>query len=284
MGSAAFGDRGGFEVNGRSTGIEATSGQSASGVALVLELVRRDIRARYVGARFGLVWSLLNPAIQLASYSLIFGYLYAGPPLSEGEAPFIASLFCGLWPWWGFQEGVVRGLSALVDQGALLKKVPLSPPLVVVSAVTASIVLQLVGFVLFLGIFSLVGLAPARVSWLALPVVVAWGWLLTVGLALALAPVYLIVRDTMHVVSAVLTVGFFVSPVLYATSWLPDTARAVAAFNPLTGLLGLYRTVVLGSDAPSAVALGALALLTVASLATGRVLFSRLERLLDEYW
>ena len=251
---------------------------------LLLELVRRDIRARYVGARFGLVWSLLNPAIQLASYTLIFGYLYAGPVVEEGEAPFIASLFCGLWPWWGFNEGVVRGLSALVDQGALLKKVPISPPMVVIAAVTASIFLQLVGFLLFLAIFGAVGFAPPRASWLGLPLVVATGWLLTAGFALALAPVYLVVRDTLHLVNAMLTIGFFVSPVLYASSWLPDTVRAVADFNPLTGLLGLYRTAVLGSDWPSGVALAVLGVAVVGSLGAGRVLFSRLERLLDEYW
>ncbi len=252
--------------------------------ALLVELVRRDIRARYVGARFGLVWSLLNPAIQLASYTLIFGYLYAGPVAEEGEVPFIASLFCGLWPWWGFNEGVMRGLSALVDQGPLLRKVPISPPAVVLAAVTASIFLQLVGFLLFLAIFGAIGLAPPLLSWTGLPVVIAVGWLLTAGFALLLAPLYLVVRDTLHVVAAVLTIGFFVSPVLYASDWLPESVRAVADFNPLTGLLGLYRASVLGTDLPSGVALTSLGLAVVGSLLGARVLFSRLERLLDEYW
>ncbi|MDG2305487.1 MAG: ABC transporter permease [Candidatus Binatia bacterium] len=252
--------------------------------ALLLELVRRDIRSRFVGARFGLVWSLLNPAIQLASYTLIFGYLYAAPVAGDGEVPFIASLFCGLWPWWGFNEGVMRGLSALVDQGHLLRKVPIPPSAVVVAAVTASIFLQLVGFLLFLAIFGAIGLAPPRLSWLGLPVVVVVGWLLTTGLALVLAPLYLVVRDTLHVVAAVLTIGFFVSPVLYASDWLPEGVRGVASLNPLTGLLGLYRTVVLGSPWPSGTALGALVVAVAGSLLLARILFSRLERLLDEYW
>ncbi len=251
---------------------------------LLLELVRRDIRARYVGARFGLVWSLLNPAIQLGSYTLIFGYLYAGPVTQEGEAPFIASLFCGLWSWWGFNEGVVRGLSALVDQAALLKKVPISPPTVVLAAVTGSFFLQLVGFLLFLLIFGLAGLTPARLSWIGLPLVVVSGWLLTAGFALVLAPLHLIVRDTVHIVTAALTIGFFVSPVLYASSWLPAALRDVADFNPMTGLLGLYRAAVLGAALPSGVSLAVLALSIVGSLAAGWFLFQRLDRLLDEYF
>lgn len=252
---------------------------------VLAELVRRDIQGRFVGSRFGLLWSFLTPTIQLASYSLIFGYLYGGPVgEAEDAPPFVASLFCGLWAWWGFNEGVLRGMSALVDQSSLLKKMPISPASCVVAAATGSVLLQLVGFLLFLVTFAAIGMIEVGSSWLLLPVVAVLGWLLTLGIALALAPVQLIVRDTVQLVSAALTVGFFVSPVLYASSWLPETARQIAAFNPLTGLLGLYRTAVLGLDVPGAVALSSLSVALVVSWVVATWLFTRLESVLDEYW
>lgn len=247
------------------------------------ELVRRDLHARVAGSRFGLLWSFLNPAIQLTSYGLIFGYLYSGGQDGDPRA-FVGSLFCGLWPWWAFHEGTMRGLSALVDQGALLRKIPMPPALAVLAAVTSSFLLQMIGFLMFLIVFALGGLLTPSALWLAIPVIAAAGWLLTAGLALVLAPSHLLVRDTGHVVSAVLTVGFFVSPVLYPADMLPGPAQDVAVLNPMTGLLGLYRAAVLGADWPSVSALAVLGVALAAVWWCAAAVFERLDGVLDEYW
>ena len=144
--------------------------------------------------------------------------------------------------------------------------------------------MQLVGFGLFLTIFGLAGVIPPQVTWALLPGVILVGWLLALGAALLLAPLYLFVRDTLHVVMALLTIGFFLSPVLYATDWLPAAVQPLAALNPMTGLLGLYRTTVLGADTPPPGALLALGFVATGGVAIGYVVFTRLERLFDEYW
>ncbi len=250
---------------------------------VVPELVRRDIRVRFAGARFGLLWSILNPSIQLASYSLIFGYLYRGPG-EEAGASFVASLFCGLWPWWGFQEGVMRGLSSLVDQAPLLRRVPMAPSACIVAAVTSAFILQAMGFALFLAVFAALGVISPSVGWVALPAIALLGWMLALTASLALAPLHLVVRDTVHVVSAMLLLGFFLSPVLYSTQWLPPAVQIVAALNPMTGLLGLYRSAVLGVPLPSALSVLALGVAIVGVALWARAVFGRLRPVLDEYW
>jgi ABC-type polysaccharide/polyol phosphate export permease len=249
---------------------------------LLRELVRRDVRARFAGSRFGLLWSLINPLVQLVSYSVIFGYIYSAT--GQSRVGFVASLFCGLWPWWAFQEGTMRGLGAIVEQSALLKKIPLPPEVCVFSAVTASFCLQMLGFALFLAIFGSIGLTPISARWLLLPLIMLIGLALTAGMGLVLAPLYLVVRDTLHVASAVLTVWFFASPVLYDIQPLPERLRLVAAVNPLVGLIGLVRYAVLGAELPSAGALLACGLFVVGAWALGVLLLSRTEGLLDEYW
>ena len=245
------------------------------------ELVRRDIVGRFVGARFGLVWSVLNPAIQLASYSFVFGYIYRPP--GDSEAGFVASLFCGLWPWWAFNEGVTNGLSALASHASLLKKMPIPPNYCVVAAVSAAFLLNLLGFALFLLVFWAIGLTPFRMSWLFLPGAIALAWTLTVSLALFLAPIYLVVRDTGYVVSAVLTIGFFASPVLYSTAALPPNLASVSALNPMSGLIGLYRSAVLGHDLPGTFALVGLLLFLCGTAALAAFTFARVRPVLDEY-
>ena len=250
---------------------------------LLVELVRRDIRSRFAGARFGLLWSLINPVVQLVSYGVIFGYVYASNRTSDSGA-FVASLFCGLWPWWAFQEGTMRGLGAIVEQAGLLKKVPLRAEVCVLAAVTASFLLQMLGFVIFVVVFHLLGLAPFSARWLALPAIMLLGLGLSTGLGLVLAPIYLVVRDTLHVMNAVFTVWFFASPVLYGIEALPERLRPLAAINPMVGLIGLYRFAVLGSQPPSAAAILVTVATVLAGWMAGSVLFSRLEGVLDEYW
>lgn len=250
---------------------------------LLFELVRRDVRTRFAGSRFGLLWSVVNPLVQLVSYGAIFGFVYRGAN-DQPRGLFVATLFCGLWPWWGFQEGVMRGLTALVDQAALLKKAPLPPEICVLASVVGSFVLQAIGFLLFLALFAVFGVVPVSSRLWLLPGVMALGMLLAAGAALVLAPVYLVVRDTVHVVSAALTVLFFASPVLYRVEALPEAIRPLAGLNPVAGVIGLYRAVVLGLPlgVPASVysCVGAIAL----GWLLGAWLLARLEGLLDEYW
>ena len=250
---------------------------------LLVELVRRDIRGRFAGARFGLLWSLFNPAIQLLSYGLIFGFLYGASDPTR-RSVLVASLFCGLFPWWAFQEGATRGMSAFVDQSALLRRIPMPPFLCVCAATISSFLLQMVGFLLFLAAFSLAGLVTPAIVWLWLPLVMLLSLALSLSLGMVLAPIYLAVRDTMWVVTALMTVGFFASPVLYELDFLPSSIRFLAAWNPMAALIGLYRSLVLGVAWPEPLAvlvlLGAIAALCALAVA----LMRRLEGRLDEYW
>lgn len=249
---------------------------------LLAELVRRDVRARFAGSRFGLLWSVLNPLVQLVSYGAIFGFIYRAAD-DTPRGVFLATLFCGLWPWWGFQEGTMRGLTALVDQAPLLKKAPLPPEICVLAAVAGSFLLQALGFLIFLAVFAVAGVVPLTVQLWLLPGAMLLGLLLAAAAALALAPIYLVVRDTVHVAAAVLTLLFFASPVLYSLESLPPGLRPLAELNPVAGVIGLYRAAVLGvpllSPAPVIACLVAIAIGWLA----GALLLTRLAGFLDEY-
>ena len=248
---------------------------------LLSELVRRDVRSRFAGSRFGLLWSLLNPLLQIVSYGLIFGFVYRG----GGDVPrgvFVATLFCGLWPWWAFQEGVTRGMSALVDQAPLLKKMPIPPAFCVVSQVAGSALLQATGFLVFLWLFGMLGIVELSPRLASIPFAACLGAALAAGFGLLLAPLFLVVRDTAHVVNALLTLLFFASPVLYRIESLPPAVQRLARWNPVAGVIDLYRAIVMGEPVSTASIAYLLVFVGVVAGAGASVLRT-LEPVLDEY-
>lgn len=269
------------------TGLVARSGatlrQLVADRRLIAEFVRRDIRSRFAGARFGLLWSLFNPAIQLLSYGLIFGFLYgSSDPVRRNVL--VASLFCGLFPWWAFQEGTTRGMAALVDQAAVLRRVPIAPVVPITASVLAAFGLQMLGFLMFLLAFAVVGLVTPGPAWFFLPLVMGAALCLALVLALCLAPLYLVVRDTLHIVTAALTVGFFASPVLYELDFLPEVLRPWAELNPMAGILGAIRWLVLAGPVPPAGAWISFAVVVGLAWLLAMALHERLAGRLDEYW
>jgi lipopolysaccharide transport system permease protein len=250
---------------------------------LLIELVRRDIRGRFAGARAGLAWSLLGPLVQLVSYSAVFAFVY-GATGGESVQVLIVKLFCGLWPWWAFQEGTTRGVTAVVDQAPLLKRLPVPLELCILAAVSASFLLQMVGFGIFLLFVPILGVADLTMAWFWLPLLMVSAWALSAGIALVLAPIQLVIRDTIHVVAAVMTVWFFASPVLYSSEQLPDEVRALMALNPFGAIVNGVRYAILGSEFPDPVALISCSATIAAGWILGPKLIRSAKDRLDEFW
>jgi lipopolysaccharide transport system permease protein len=101
---------------------------------------------------------------------------------------------------------------------------------------------------------------------------------------MVLAPIYLALRDTMWVVTALMTVGFFASPVLYELDFLPSSIRFLAAWNPMAALIGFYRSLVLGVPGPETLSIVVLLAAVIGLWVAAVALMTRMEGRLDEYW
>lgn len=252
---------------------------------LLAELMRRDLRGRFAGARLGLLWSLITPAVQLAAYATLFGTVYTAPGSRHlaGVSP-AATLMCGLWPWWAFQEAVTRGAVALVEHGSLLRRLSIPIVLPIIAAASVAILLQMIGFTLFLVSFAMSGAISLKVTWWLLPGLVIIHGLLAIGMALVCAPMYLAARDTLYGLNAGMMLGFFVSPVLFSLDALSLPVRVALAMNPIAVVLQLFRQAVLGEAwVPLALTMVPMAA-TVGLWRLGARLTSRVEGRIDEYW
>ena len=215
--------------------------------ALLRQMVVRDVTARFVGTSLGAVWNLIQPFILLCLYTFVFGVIYRVRFAVDGVG-FVPFVFCGLWPWLAFQDACLRSVTVIVENAQLMKRVRFPSELLVVSAVVASFVSHAVGFGLMLlgvGLWQ-GGLSPLGLGLLVVPF--SLQVLLAVALGLLLAPANVFLRDVSPLVTALFTVWFFLSPVLYAIQMVPPALQPVLAWNPVAPILDLYRGLILTPD------------------------------------
>ena len=212
--------------------------------ALLRQMVVRDVTARFVGTSLGGVWNLIQPFILLCLYTFVFGVIYRVRFEVEGVG-FVPFVFCGLWPWLAFQDACLRSVTVIVENAQLMKRVQFPSELLVVSAVVSSFVSHAVGFGLMLiGVAVWQGgVSPVALGLLVVPF--SLQLLLAVALGLLLSPANVFLRDVSPLVTALFTVWFFLSPVLYSLQMAPSVLQAVLAWNPLAPILDLYRGLIL---------------------------------------
>ena len=251
--------------------------------AIFSALLEREIRGRFVGSIGGWVWTLVHPLLLLAIYALIFRIIFRVQFPQLGQHAFVSFVAVGLWPWLAFQEGVLRGAQAVQANSGLVKKVAFSHELLVYSAVAATFAIHLAGFAVVLAVLALAGQDIVFWGILASLPVLAVLFLLTSALALLCGALQVFLRDLEQVLSPLLMVLFYATPVLYPLSLVPAWLGDVMQLNPLVHFVEAIRGLILygafrpGWGAVLAVA-GALAAFLV-----GRSVFRRLSPHFEDF-
>ena len=249
--------------------------------ALVRVLTQREVAARHAGTAVGVLWPYLQPLLTVAAYYLVFDVVFA-MRLGEGAPAHAVGTFLvvGALPWMAFCDAVARGMNSLIDAGSLLQKNPLPPVLMVARAVLASMVIY--GPLLLL--VALVYAPLHRFN----PAVLAFVPLLVLQLLLCLLLGYLLailaaaLRDTVQLVGFLLSVGIYLSPILFPLSLFPENWRWVLWLNPMTALVLGYQQVLLqGAWPPASVWLVGLLWLSGLALALNVVVARSRDQLVD---
>ena len=205
---------------------------------LLHSLITSDIRIKYKGSALGLFWSMLSPALTLATYYLVFSVF-----LKNGIPDFVVYLFAGLIVWNMFQSAVSTATGVIVDRAGLVKKVSFPREILALSNVGASVIYFVIQIAV-LGVFlAIIGYAPAWGFLWLLPVSFAALYLLTASIAVVMSAVTVYLRDVRHLMDVVLQLWFWVSPVVYSyeNSIAPALrARGLTALyfiNPMTPII-----------------------------------------------
>ena len=209
-------------------------------------LVTREIRTRYRSSLLDLAWSAITPIVLLLVYGVILTQSFH---VTSAASPYLSSAWAGLVLWTAFGSAVGGGVSSLIASSDLITKVYLPLEAMPLAYVGASLLDLGVGMTSLIVIALVQGVHLGPMSIVAVvPVVVLLVWSAVVAMFSAILAVF--VRDTIHVVHLVLRVGFFATPVMYETSFLPRSLAWTAKVNPVSAAIIGLRDTLLRSVSP----------------------------------
>jgi lipopolysaccharide transport system permease protein len=212
--------------------------------------IRGEFQAKLARSRLGTMWLVLQPLAQVVIFATILSNVLAARVHGvDSNYGYAAYLLAGLLCWSFFAEIVQRSLTVFIDQASLLKKIRfprITLPLVVLgSALVSNAVL----LVVTLAILPIIGFTP-NVYWAWLPVLVLVTAAFATGLGLLLGTLNVFARDVGQVMAVVLQLWFWLTPVVYPVSIVPERFRAALAFNPMAPLVEAYESVLVYGTAP----------------------------------
>lgn len=249
--------------------------------ALVRVLVRREVAARHAGTAAGVLWPYLQPLLTVAAYYLVFDVVFA-MRLGEGAPTHAVGTFLvvGALPWMAFCDAVSRGMNSLIEAGGLLQKNPLPPVLFVTRAVLASA--AIFGPLLLVVAVVYTPLHRLQVALAAFPLLLFIQLVLSWLLAYLLAVLAAALRDTVQLVGFFLSVGIYLSPILFPLSLFPENWQWVLWLNPVTALvIGYQQVLLLGVWPPVSVWWVSLIWVACLALALNAVVARSKDQLVD---
>lgn len=213
---------------------------------LVRNLVVRDLKVRYKSSFLGFIWSLLNPLLMMAVFTLVFTVMMPNNRIQH----FPVFILCAILPWNWFSSSVMGSIGSIVSNANLIKKVYFPRELLPASVVLSNgvnFLLALIVLFAMLVIFG-IGLTPTI---LLLPVIILIQIIFLLGLAFFLSAINVFFRDTEVIMEVLILAWFFLTPIFYDIGDLfPRYERILYIVNPMASLISSYRLILLWGAMP----------------------------------
>ncbi len=243
---------------------------------LLYFLTWRNILIRYKQAVLGVLWAVLNPFITMVVFTVVFNRLLGVGSGSYG-VPYAVFTFTGLLPWNLFAQSLTSAGTSVVGNANLVTKVYFPRLVIPSSAVLGTVPDFLIGFAV-LGVLMVAYWVAPTWNVLFLPFFVLLALVTALGVSLWLSALYVLYRDVQYIIPFLVQLWFFLTPVFYPTSEIPNGWQTVVYnLNPMTGVIGGFRWALLGQQAPGAMFWLSSAMSLVV-FAGGLLYFRRMER------
>jgi lipopolysaccharide transport system permease protein len=238
-------------------------------------LAQRDLKVRYKQTLLGAGWAVIQPVATMCVLHLFFGQAL-GLANRVGDIPYPVFLYAGLLPWTLFASGVTAASAAITANSHIVAKVYFPRLLLPLSALLTPLVDYLIACVVLLVMMLYFG-TPFTAALLLLPLFMLSTVIAMAGVGIAIASINVTYRDFRHVLPLLLQLGFFVTPVIYPVTLLPQRWQWLLPLNPMAGTVEAFRAVILNQpiNAPAALVSTTVGLLF---LVLGLITFANAER------
>ena len=205
---------------------------------LVYFLVWRDLKVRYKQTVLGASWVILQPVLMTLVFAVFLGNIARVP--SNG-VPYILFLYSGLLPWIYFSNAVSSSSHSLIASANMITKVYFPRSIVPLAAVLVRLSDFVIASAILIVLMIYYG-QPLSWSILLAPLLILQLTLLAFALSLWFAALNVKYRDVGSVLPVVLQLWMFASPIIYPSSLVAPKWRWAYALNPLTGIVGGFRS------------------------------------------
>lgn len=249
----------------------------------VIGSVRREFQAKYANAILGTLWSLLNPLAMIIVYTVIFTEVMRSKlPGSDSTLAYSIYLCSGILTWGLFAEIVGRAQNMFFENANLIKKISfprLCLPLIVVLS-------ALLNFAIVWGLFTaflvISGNFPGVVYFAILPVLLIQV-MLAIGLGIVVGVLNVFFRDVGQFTTIAMQFWFWLTPIVYPVTILPEEVRGVVDWNPMAAIVGAYQNILVRGQAPDFYSLLPALVIALGLVALGFGLFrKRSGEMVDE--
>ena len=211
---------------------------------------RQDFVAQFAASIGGFLWLFVTPIAHIIIYTFVFGTIFQLRALPEfGQTEFVIFMMIGYLPWFAFAEAVSKSPGLLLEKAGLITKVLFPVQIIPVVGTVVPYLTHAIGFGLLLVYLAAQGYL--NLMWLWLPVIFLLQFLFTMGLVAALSALCVVLRDLQQLVSLVVTIWFFLTPIIYPITLIQnENARELFLFNPMHSFVNLYREIILNGEFP----------------------------------
>lgn len=239
---------------------------------LLRNSIKKDIRGKYKGAWLGIIWSYLNPLLMLVVYSFVFSII-----MRIQIENYTMYLFTALIPWNFFTSSISQSSLSIIINASILKKVYFPREIVPISSVTSNVVNFSISCLIMFFFIFITGLG---FSWhiVLLPIIIFIQYILLIGISFFVSSATVFARDLEHIISIILLIGFYATPIFYKTDMVPAKYQIILKLNPMTHIIEAYRNVLFYHQMPDLKNLGIVFVSSVVVCYLGYLFFKKTEK------
>lgn len=199
--------------------------------------VKKEIRGKYKGSFLGVLWSFVNPLLQVLVYAIVFPYI-----MRVNTPNYLQFLIVGVIPWTFFTTVMSQGMITVRLNSGIVKKVYFPREILPISVALSGLVNFFISCIIIL-VFCVGG--GLGISWhlALLPLVGIIQFVLSLGLILALSAINIYIKDTEYIITFIINMLFYATPILYPITLLPEKIRWIMNLNPMAVIINMYRDI-----------------------------------------